>query len=138
MHQVSTGIHIYFTNGYTNYGSIIQCLAGLLQLFSSFHGFIAALYVIVFGAIIGGLEFRVPPETQTYGSFLFSFAGRGVFYTVVALLINGSGVFRIVASTLVFIVGIGYIALEFVPSISPPDNMTTEGLAVGANDDDVI
>lgn len=65
--------------------------------------FILGLYIVAFGAVIALLgkcnssnvgssllritatfqgtsnpEFRVPPEAQTYASFLFSFIGRGV------------------------------------------------------------
>lgn len=42
--------------------------------------------------------------------------------------------FRVIAGILIFIVGIAYIALEMVPSISPPDNMNLEGVAIAGED----
>lgn len=71
-----------------------------------------------------------------YGSFLFSFIGRGVFYTVVAVTINGASVFRLLAALVIFLVGTVYVGLEAVPSILPPDNMNLEGVAI--NDDEII
>jgi hypothetical protein len=31
-----------------------------------------------------------------------------------------------------------YISLEAIPSISPPENMNPEGIAIGINDEDII
>lgn len=95
------------------------------------------LYLIGFSGAIGLLEFRVPAEAYAYGSFLFSFIGRGVFYTFIAASINGNSVFRIMAAVFIFIIGLVFIGLEAVPSISPPDNMNPEGINIG-NDEDII
>jgi hypothetical protein len=70
---------------------------------------------------------------------MFSFLGRGIckqfltstaqsmltfaVYIFIGSVIVGERWFRIVPGTLVGIVGIGYAALEFVPSIEPPANM---------------
>jgi hypothetical protein len=92
----------------------------------------------------------VPAEAHTYGSFLFSFIGRGVckyppaqrrslltlVYTLIGASVNGASAFRIIAALLIFAVGVAYIALEAVPSISPPDNMNPEGVAI--HDEDVV
>ncbi|RLV88458.1 hypothetical protein JA9_004149 [Meyerozyma sp. JA9] len=115
--------------------------------------FILGLYIVVFGGVIGLLgstqrrhinpEFRVPPEAQTYASFLFSFIGRGIckfnvdaniVYTLIGAIINGASVFRVIAGILIFMVGLVYIALEMVPSISPPDNMNLDGVAIAGED----
>ncbi|KAL6016765.1 hypothetical protein ACI3LY_000214 [Candidozyma auris] len=113
----------------------LSVLSGLSQLFS---GFLIGIYIIGFGAVIGLLEFRVPSEAYTYGSFLFSFVGRGVFYTLIGASINGASWFRLFAGILIFVIGLVYIALEAVPSISPPENMSPEGISIGVQDEDVV
>ncbi|ODV80540.1 COPI associated [Suhomyces tanzawaensis NRRL Y-17324] len=115
----------------------LSVLSGLSQLFSGLY-FVIGLYLIAFGSVIGLLEFRVPAEAYAYGSFLFSFIGRGVFYTFIGASINGASAFRIIAGLIVFVVGLGYIALEAVPSVSPPENMNPEGISIGVNDEDII
>ncbi|ODV68244.1 COPI associated [Hyphopichia burtonii NRRL Y-1933] len=114
----------------------LTVISGISQLFSGFHSFLSGLYIIAFGLGIGFLEFRVPSEAYTYASFLFSFIGRGIFYTFLGISINLSSIFRILAALLVFIIGVVYIGLEAVPSISPPQNMNAEGIAI--NDEDII
>lgn len=99
------------------------------------HGFIGGVYIIAFGAVIGLLEFNVPSEAYAYGSFLFSFIGRGVFYTLIAITIVGSGFFRVFSSVVIFIIGLIYIALEAFPNVSPPENMNTEGISIGQEED---
>ena len=46
-----------------------------------------------------------------------------IVYTLIGAIINGASVFRVIAGILIFMVGLAYIALEMVPSVSPPDNM---------------
>ncbi|OBA21176.1 COPI associated [Metschnikowia bicuspidata var. bicuspidata NRRL YB-4993] len=116
----------------------LAVLSGLSQLFSGIQSFILGVYIIGFGAIVGILEFSIPPEAQTYGLFLFSFVGRGVFYTLIGASINGASWFRLLASLLIFVVGLVYIALEAIPSISPPENMNPEGISIGIQDEDVV
>lgn len=108
-----------------------------MYLLTFSQSFVIGLYIIAFGAVIGLLEFRVPAEAYAYGSFLFSFIGRGVFYTFIGASINGNSIFRIMAAVIIFIIGLVFIGLEAVPSISPPDNMNTEGINIG-NDEDII
>ncbi|KAK6460501.1 hypothetical protein DFJ63DRAFT_337264 [Scheffersomyces coipomensis] len=60
---------------------------------------------------------NVPAEAYAYGSFF---------------------IFRVIASLLIFIIGLVYIGLEAIPSISPPENMNPEGITVGINDEDII
>ncbi|XYA00980.1 hypothetical protein QA089_003530 [Meyerozyma guilliermondii] len=114
--------------------AVLAVLSGFSQLFSGFQSFILGLYIVVFGGVVGLLEFRVPPEAQTYASFLFSFIGRGIFYTLIGAIINGASVFRVIAGILIFMVGLAYIALEMVPSVSPPDNMNLDGVAIAGED----
>jgi hypothetical protein len=54
---------------------------------------------------------------------MFSFLGRGVFYVFVGCIIMGGSWWKYAAGGLVAFVGVGYVALEFVPSIEPPANM---------------
>ncbi|EGW35795.1 uncharacterized protein SPAPADRAFT_59004 [Spathaspora passalidarum NRRL Y-27907] len=116
----------------------LTVLGGLSQLFHSFHSFLSGLFLIAFGIVIGSLEFRVPAEAYAYGSFLFSFIGRGIFYTFIGISLNGDSAFRIVAAILLVFVGLVYTALETVPSISPPDNMNPDGAMLGLNDEEII
>lgn len=39
---------------------------------------VIGVYVIIFGAFVGLLEFQVPPQVSRYASFMFSFIGRGI------------------------------------------------------------
>jgi hypothetical protein len=70
---------------------------------------------------------------------MFSFLGRGIcklslqntciqmltipVYIFIGSVIVGEKWFRIVPGTIVGLIGIGYAALEFIPSIEPPANM---------------
>lgn len=110
-------------------------VGGLSQLFYSFHAFVCGLYIIVFGGVIGALEFTVPAEAYAYASFLFSFIGRGVFYTFLGVSLSGGSFFRVFAGLVVFGIGLAYVVLETVPSISPPDNMNPDGAVVGLDDE---
>jgi hypothetical protein len=69
------------------------------------------------------LEFQIPQQVARYASFMFSFLGRGIFYIFIGSVIVGERWFRIVPGTIVGIIGVGYAALEFIPSIEPPANM---------------
>ena len=68
-------------------------------------------------------EFQIPPQVARYASFMFSFIGRGVFYLFVGCIIMGDTWWRWTAGAIVTLTGIGYIGLEYVPSIEPPANM---------------
>jgi len=101
-------------------------LGGISQFFPiSFQSIIVGIYVIIFGLAVVGLELlpQVPPYLPRYASFLFSFLGRGIFYVFVGCIILEGRVLRIIAGSIIAIVGLGYCALEFAPSIEPPSNM---------------
>lgn len=53
-------------------------------------------------------------------------------------MINGASFFRVFASIVIFLIGLVYIALEAIPSVSTPENMSTEGIQIGINDEDII
>ncbi|KAH6895524.1 Golgi apparatus membrane protein TVP15 [Thelonectria olida] len=102
----------------------ITALGGIAGLFKpDFPGIIVDVYMIIFGLSIVLLEFQIPPQLSRYASFLFSFIGRGVFYIFLGTLILGKMWLSKVAGSIVGIVGIAYVALEFIPSIEPPSNM---------------
>jgi hypothetical protein len=46
-----------------------------------------------------------------------------IVYIFIGSVIVGEKWFRIVPGTIVGLIGIGYAALEFIPSIEPPANM---------------
>lgn len=68
-------------------------------------------------------EFQIPPLVPKYASFMFSFIGRGIFYVFVGCVTVGGKWYNIVPGTLIGVVGIAYIVLEFMPQIEPPANM---------------
>uniref|UniRef100_A0A8H7NNE3 Golgi apparatus membrane protein TVP15 n=1 Tax=Bionectria ochroleuca TaxID=29856 RepID=A0A8H7NNE3_BIOOC len=101
-------------------------VGGLTVVGGVFHfsgAIILAIYMIVFGLSIALLEFQIPAQVSHYAPFLFSFAGRGVFYLLLSGLLLGGGIIGTIAGIIVGVVGVGYIALEFIPSIEPPSNM---------------
>ena len=63
---------------------------------------------------------------------MFSFIGRGVFYLFIGSICLGDYWWKSAAGALIGLVGIGYIALEFVPSIEPPANMRDADAGWGA------
>ncbi|KAK5806606.1 hypothetical protein VI817_000864 [Penicillium citrinum] len=95
---------------------------------------IVGIYVIAFGIVVAGLEFlpNVPDYAYRYASFLFSFLGRGVFYIFVGCILLHDHILREIAGSIVGITGIGYLVLEFIPSIEPPSNMRESDQGWGA------
>lgn len=59
-------------------------------------------------------------------------------YTLIGVSINGASIFRVFAALIIFVVGLVYIGLEAIPSISPPENMNPEGISIGINDEDIV
>ncbi|KAL0944346.1 COPI associated protein [Colletotrichum truncatum] len=119
----------------------IMVLGGIAQFFNfSFQGIIIGAYVIIFGlckplcSVLETvlplrnpsnpiIEFQIPPQVSRYASFLFSFVGRGVFYIFIGSILLSDGIFKIIAGSLIGIIGVAYVVLEFVPQIEPPANM---------------
>ncbi|KAI9902727.1 hypothetical protein N3K66_002079 [Trichothecium roseum] len=103
----------------------ITVLGGIASIFSTggLQGIVVGAYMIVFGLAISLLEFQIPPQVSRYASFLFSFVGRGAFYIFIGCLILGNGILSKIAGGSVGLIGVGYVALEFIPSIEPPSNM---------------
>lgn len=67
--------------------------------------------------------------TYSYASFLFSFVGRGIFYIFIGTLLLHDHILRIIAGSVIALVGVGYVAVEFVPSLAAnkPQSMVAEG-----------
>ncbi|EFY93440.1 COPI-coated vesicle protein, putative [Metarhizium acridum CQMa 102] len=103
-----------------------------MELSDILQPIILGAYMIVFGLAIALLEFQIPPQVSRYANFLFSFMGRGIFYILVGGLLLGQHVLSNIAGGTVGIVGVGYIALEFIPSIEPPSNMREADAGWGA------
>lgn len=80
----------------------------------------------------GLLEFQIPPQVSRYASFLFSFIGRGAFYIFVGSILLDGHVLRIIAGSIVGLIGVCYAVLEFIPSIEPPANMREADAGWGA------
>ncbi|KAI9821760.1 MAG: Late Golgi vesicles protein [Pycnora praestabilis] len=108
-------------------------LGGIAQFFPiGVQAVIIGLYVIIFGLATALLEFQIPPPVPRYASFLFSFIGRGIFYIFVGSILLHDGWPRYVAGSIIAIVGLAYVALEFIPSIEPPQNMRDADAGWGA------
>ncbi|POR33041.1 Golgi apparatus membrane protein TVP15 [Tolypocladium paradoxum] len=108
----------------------ITVLGGIAQIFGfTLQTIVVGAYMIIFGLSIALLEFQVPPQISRYASFLFSFVGRGVFYIFIGCLLLGKFVVQNIAGGTVGIIGIGYVVLEFIPSIEPPSNMREADIA---------
>ncbi|KAL6860080.1 hypothetical protein ACO1O0_004105 [Amphichorda felina] len=108
----------------------ITALGGIVSIFQfSLSSIIVGAYLIIFGLCVALLEFQIPPQVSRYASFMFSLIGRGVFYIFIGGLILGSSVLSKIAGSVVGIVGIGYVVLEFVPSIEAPANMREAEMA---------
>jgi len=104
--------------------AVIMVLGGISQFFSlRFQSIIIGCYVIIFGLATALLEFQIPPQISRYASFLFSFLGRGIFYIFIGSILLHDGILHIIAGSIVGLIGVTYVALEFVPSIEPPANM---------------
>merc|ERR1712054_630813 len=109
---------------------VITALGGIASIFGfSLSSIVVGVYPIIFGLCIALLEFQIPPQVSRYASFLFSFIGRGVFYIFIGCLILGDKVLSQIAGGIVGIIGIAYVALEFIPSIEPPANMREADVA---------
>ncbi|KAJ4392618.1 hypothetical protein N0V85_006922 [Neurospora sp. IMI 360204] len=76
----------------------------------------------------GGYDFA----RVRYASFMFSFLGRGVFYIFVGSIIPHEHWATIIIGSIIFLIGVAYVALEFVPSIEPPANMREADAGWGA------
>ncbi|KAE8351522.1 Golgi apparatus membrane protein TVP15 [Aspergillus coremiiformis] len=114
---------------------VIMVLGGISQFFPpSMSSIIVGGYVIVFGLLVAGLEFlpNVPDYVYRYASFLFSFLGRGIFYIFVGSILLHNHVLRQIAGAIIGLTGVGYLALEFIPSIEPPSNMRENDQSWGA------
>ncbi|CAK7264578.1 hypothetical protein SEPCBS57363_001146 [Sporothrix epigloea] len=112
---------------------VVMVLGGISQFFPiGFQSAVIGIYVILFGLATALLEFQIPPQVSRYASFLFSFIGRGVFYVFIGSILLHDHILRIIAGSIVGIVGLAYCALEFVPSIEPPANMREADAGWGA------
>ncbi|KAF2273052.1 COPI associated [Westerdykella ornata] len=109
--------------------AVFMLLGGVAKLlpFNDFSNIILGVYLIIFG-----LEVQIPQQVARYASFMFSFLGRGLFYIFIGSVIVGDRWFRIVPGTLVGVVGVAYVVLEYIPSIEPPANMRDADAGWGA------
>ncbi|KAJ6102452.1 Golgi apparatus membrane protein TVP15 [Penicillium sp. IBT 16267x] len=114
---------------------VIMVLGGISQFFpATMSSIIVGAYVIIFGVVVAGLEFmpNVPDYAYRHASFLFSFLGRGIFYLFIGSILLHDMVLRIVAGSIVGLIGVAYLVLEFIPSIEPPSNMRESDQGWGA------
>lgn len=103
--------------------SMLSVFCGLSELFSRFDYFFQGVFVFFLGLLIGYLEFKIPPKLFTYCSSFFSFLGRGGIYLLISILNMHGSFIRWILAFVLFVIGIFYIILEFIPSVVPPENM---------------
>jgi len=102
----------------------LMVMGGIIQFFPiGIQSSIIGVYVTLFGATVGLLEYQIPPAANRFGSFLFSFIGRGIFYVFIGSIIMHGYTISYIAGGATIFIGAAYIGLEFVPSIEPPENM---------------
>jgi len=97
-------------------------------IYHSFSSIVIGIYALAFGAVLIGLEVYQPPTNYVtllyqYASFLFSFAGRGVFYILAGVLLLNHYVLLYVSGGFVIVFGIGFIALEAIKMFDVPPSM---------------
>ncbi|KAJ2997167.1 hypothetical protein NUW58_g740 [Xylaria curta] len=113
--------------------AVVMILGGISQFFNAtIQSIVVGVYVIIFGASVGLLEFQIPPQVSRYASFMFSFIGRGIFYIFTGSILLSGHWSRYVAGAIIGLTGVAYTALEFVPSIEPPANMREADQGWGA------
>lgn len=59
-------------------------------------------------------------------------------YTLVGITIGGSSWFRLFVALVIVLIGLAFIAVEFVPSVDLPANMNPEGMGMELQDEDVV
>ncbi|SCU87329.1 LAFA_0E06084g1_1 [Lachancea sp. 'fantastica'] len=118
----------------------LSALTQTSYLLSSFPAFLMAVYALGLAVPIVYLEFKVPPNLYRFASFYFSFIGRGLCFILLSLLLSFGGALKILCSLLLFLAGVAFVIVEFVPSVQEPDNFRPEGssIAVGEDADDII
>ncbi|WWC60884.1 uncharacterized protein I303_103460 [Kwoniella dejecticola CBS 10117] len=94
----------------------------------SFSSIIIGIYEVLIGAIIIFLEIRTPTEehkalVHKYASFMHSFIGRGVFYLLLGVLMLNYYTILYICGTVVGVVGLAYIALNFLQMFEAPSTM---------------
>ncbi|KAK4134118.1 hypothetical protein BT67DRAFT_434253 [Trichocladium antarcticum] len=113
--------------------AVLMVLGGIAQFFPlHFQSSVIGVYVILFGLATALLEFQIPPQVARYASFLFSFIGRGIFYVFIGTLLLHDHTLKYIAGSIIGFIGLGYVALEFIPSIEPPANMREADAGWGA------
>ncbi|KAG8944281.1 hypothetical protein FRC04_002077 [Tulasnella sp. 424] len=112
-------------------GAIMMIGAVYAVTLESFSSMIIGVYTAVFATIVIGMELY-PLQSKhkkflfRYAGFLYSLAGRGVFYILVGLLMGGYFSVQIVLGVVVAVVGLAYVVLQIVddpelpPSMIPP------------------
>ncbi|ORZ01032.1 COPI associated protein-domain-containing protein [Syncephalastrum racemosum] len=88
-------------------------VATIIKVWSiGFPNFIQGIFCIIFGAVTGVFEFRLPRQITQYASFMFSFLGRGICKEQLDPMI-----------LCVVVVGVAYLVLHFIPGVQAPTNM---------------
>ncbi|KAF2677155.1 COPI associated [Lentithecium fluviatile CBS 122367] len=114
--------------------AVFMVLGGVTKFigFDGFSSIILGAYLVIFGVATALLEIQIPPQVARYASFMFSFLGRGIFYIFIGSVAVGEHWWRILPGSIVGVVGVGYVVLEYIPSIEPPANMRDADAGWGA------
>ncbi|KAG8991136.1 hypothetical protein FRB93_002916 [Tulasnella sp. JGI-2019a] len=109
-------------------GALLIVEAVVHFIVHSFSDIIIGLYGAVFGIALIGLEIYTPPQNYLilmyrYASFMFSFAGRGVFYVFMGTLMINHGTWVWVLGSVIALIGITFLGLEFAKVVELPPSM---------------
>ncbi|CDR45887.1 CYFA0S20e01310g1_1 [Cyberlindnera fabianii] len=61
-----------------------------------------------------------------------------VIYLLIAVIASNGHAIKVVFGILIGLVGIGYTALEFIPSIEPPENFRNQGHILEEHDEEDV
>ncbi|KAG0169426.1 Late Golgi vesicles protein [Apophysomyces sp. BC1034] len=104
--------------------AIFMVLGGIFTIIrGGFPNFIQGIFCILFGIMTGLFEFNLPRQIIQYASFMFSFAGRGIFYIFIGCITLGYSGVSIASGVIIALVGLVYTILHFIPGVVPPSNM---------------
>ncbi|KZO94419.1 COPI associated [Calocera viscosa TUFC12733] len=97
-------------------------------IYHSLTSIIVGIYAILFGLIVGVLEFYpLSPDRHAalyrHASFFYSFIGRGIFYILFGVLLLDHYVVAYVFGSIVAFEGLVFCILQFVPIYDIPPSM---------------
>ncbi|CAO3596896.1 unnamed protein product [Absidia cylindrospora] len=108
--------------------AIFMIVGGVsLILNGGFPNFILGVYSILFGLITILFEVKLPKMITQFASFMFSLLGRSLFYIFMGCIILNYNSLSMACGIIIIIIGVIIGICHFVPSVTPPENMSPTG-----------